>query len=47
MGMGVSSVNRFIKELEDCSLIEITRRGQGKTNFYTFNFVVQKKKRNS
>ena len=47
MGMGVSSVNRFIKELEDCSLIEITRRGQGKTNFYTINFVVQKKKRNS
>ena len=46
-GMGVSSVNRFIKELEDCSLIEITRRGQGKTNFYTINFVVQKKKRNS
>lgn len=47
MGMGVSSVNRFIKELEDCSLIEITRRGQGKTNFYSINFVVQKKKRNS
>ena len=47
MGMGVSSVNRFIKELEECSLIEITRRGQGKTNFYTINFVVQKKARNS
>ena len=47
MGMGVSSVNRFIKELEECSLIEITRRGQGKTNFYTVNFVVQKAKRKS
>lgn len=46
MGMGIASVNRFIKELEDCSLIEITRRGQGKTNFYTVNFVV-KPKRNS
>jgi len=44
MGMGIASVNRFIKELEDCSLIDITRRGQGKTNFYTINFVVQKKR---
>ena len=41
-GMGIASVNRFIKELEECSLIEITRRGQGKTNFYTINFVVKK-----
>src|SRR5919204_5276766 len=23
MGMGIASVNRFIKELEDCALIEI------------------------
>lgn len=45
MGMGIASVNRFIKELEDFSLIEITRRGQGKTNFYTLNFVVKKKKK--
>ena len=44
MGMGIASVNRFIKELEECSLISIARRGQGKTNFYTINFVVQKKK---
>jgi len=43
MGMGIASVNRFIKELEDCALIEIMRRGQGKTNFYTINFVVKKK----
>jgi hypothetical protein len=43
MGMGVASVNRFVKELEEASLIEITRRGQGKTNFYTINFVVKKK----
>jgi len=44
MGMSVASVNRFLKELETISLIEITRRGQGKTNFYTINFVVKKKK---
>ena len=45
--MGIASVNRFIKELEGCSLIEITRRGQGKTNFYTVNFVVKKQIRKS
>ena len=37
---------RFIKELEACGLIEITRRGQGKTNLYTVNFVVKRKPRN-
>ena len=47
MGMGIASVNRFIKELEEAALIEITRRGQGKTNFYTVNFVVKKKARKS
>ena len=45
VGMGIASVNRFIKELEACSLIEITRRGQGKTNFYTINFIVKKQVR--
>ena len=43
--MNVSTVSRAITELEDCSLIEIKRRGQGKTNFYTINFVVKKKDR--
>ena len=47
VGMGIASVNRFIKELESCSLIEIARRGQGKTNFYTVNFVVKSQKRKS
>jgi hypothetical protein len=47
VAMGIASVNRFIKELETCSLIEITRRGQGKTNFYTINFVVKKRQRKS
>ena len=43
IGMSIGSVNAFIKELESCGLIEITRRGQGKTNLYTINFVVKKK----
>ena len=43
LGMSVGSVNAYIKELEASGLIEITRRGQGKTNLYTINFVVQKK----
>ena len=43
IGMSIGSVNAFIKELESCNLIEIKRRGQGKTNHYTINFVVKKK----
>jgi len=43
MGMSVSRVNEFIKELEAAGLIEITRRGQGKTNLYKVNFVVRKR----
>ena len=43
LGMSIGSVNAFIKELDACGLIEITRRGQGKTNLYTINFVVKKK----
>lgn len=41
IGMSVGSVNAFIKELQVCGLIEVTRRGQGKTNLYTINFVVK------
>jgi hypothetical protein len=37
IGMSIGSVNAFIKELEAAGLIEITRRGQGKTNLYTIN----------
>ena len=44
LGMSIGSVSAFIKELEACNLIEITRRGQGKTNLYEINFVVKKKK---
>ena len=43
MGAHVSTVSRAIAELEQLSLIEIERRGQGRTNFYTINFVVRKK----
>lgn len=43
MGAHVSTVSRAMTELEEMSLIEIERRGQGRTNFYTINFVVQKK----
>jgi len=43
IGMSIGSVNGFIKELEACGLIDITRRGQGKTNLYTINFVVKRK----
>ena len=43
MGMSVSRVNEFIKELEAAGLIEITRRGQGKTNLYKVNFRVKSK----
>jgi hypothetical protein len=43
IGMSIGSINGFIKELEACGLIEITRRGQGKTNIYTINFIVKRK----
>ena len=43
LGVSVGSVNGFIKELEAAKLIEITRRGQGRTNVYKIGFVVQKK----
>jgi len=42
MGMSQSRVSEFIKELEGAGLVEITRRGQGKTNLYKIKFVVQK-----
>ena len=43
MGMSVSRVNEFIKELEAAGLIEITRRGQGKTNTYELDIRVEPK----
>jgi hypothetical protein len=44
MGMSVSRVNEFIKGLESAGLIEIIRRGQGKTNIYKIKFTVGKSK---
>ena len=43
MGMSTGSINAFVKELEAVGLIEIERRGQGKTNIYTINYVVKRK----
>ena len=43
MGMSVSRVNEYIKELEAAGLIDITPRGQGKTNLYRVHFVVKSK----
>jgi biotin operon repressor len=42
MGMSQSRVSEFIKELQTAGLIEITRRGQGRTNLYKLGYVVQK-----
>ncbi|MBV9824742.1 MAG: helix-turn-helix domain-containing protein [Alphaproteobacteria bacterium] len=41
MGMSTSRANEYVKELEAAGLIEITRRGQGKTNLYKVNYVVK------
>jgi len=43
MGMSQSRVSEFIKELAQADLIEITRRGMGRTNLYKIKFVVQKR----
>jgi DNA-binding MarR family transcriptional regulator len=43
LDMSIGSINTFIKELESANLIEITRRGQGRTNIYKINFVVQRR----
>ena len=42
MGMSQSRVSEFIKELQTAELIEITRRGQGRTNLYKIKFVVRR-----
>jgi hypothetical protein len=44
IGMSVSRVNEFIKSLEVAGLIEIIRRGQGKTNLYKIKFTVSRPK---
>ena len=47
MGMSQSRVSEFIKELSTAQLIEIKRRGMGKTNIYKIKFVVQKAPKNA
>jgi hypothetical protein len=42
MGITQGRVSQFIKELQQAELIDITRRGLGKTNLYKIKFVVQK-----
>lgn len=44
MAMSVSRVNEFIKELQSAGFVEVTRRGQGKTNIYKIKFTVGKPK---
>jgi Helix-turn-helix domain len=45
IGMSIGRVNQFIKELEAAQLIEIIKRGQGKTNLYTIKFRVKPKQK--
>ena len=45
MGMSQSRVSEFIKELAAADLVEIKRRGMGKTNLYKVNFVVKGKRK--
>lgn len=42
MGITQGRVSQFIKELQEAGLIEIPRRGLGKTNLYKVKFVVQR-----
>ena len=44
MGVGRSSVVTFIKQLEREGLVQVKRRGLGKTNLYTVLFRVHKPK---
>lgn len=44
IGMTQPRVAQLIAELEEAGLVAIERRGQGKTNIYTINFIVKKKK---
>ena len=44
-GLSKRSVVTFMAELERVGLIEVQRRGLGKTNFYTVNFSVRTSKK--
>src|SRR5262249_15001740 len=42
MGLHEPNVRKPLKSLEAAGLLEITRRGQGKTNIYTLNLRIKK-----
>ena len=42
MGAGERSIRTYLKELESGDLLEITRRGLGKTNLYRLHVTVKK-----
>src|ERR1700724_4529844 len=42
LGLHETNVRKHLKSLEANGLLEITRRGQGKTNIYTLNLKVKK-----
>ncbi len=42
MGVAERSVRTYIQELEKHDLLEVKKRGQGRTNLYKIHFVVQK-----
>jgi len=44
LGTSLRSTNTYIKELQQVAVLEITRRGQGKTNWYTLHVKPPKKK---
>lgn len=44
IGLKESSVSGYVKELKDAGLIEVQRRGLGKTNKYRVMFQVRNKK---
>ncbi len=44
MGISASRVSEYVRELKEVGLIEITRRGLGRTNLYKCNFRVKNKR---
>src|ERR1700685_3600388 len=44
MGLSRSRVSALISELLAAGVVEITRRGQGKTNLYKIKFAVRRKR---
>jgi len=42
MGASERSIRTYLKELEREDFIDVRRRGQGRSNFYTLNLTVDK-----